>query len=158
MIARRILTEADIGSEQRGRPGAGENGAPPEGLAEQFPDSVAIGHYHIDLHPTPTGHNSVYVEAAPFQIPLRSLVPVRVRNVLASGKCLGVTHIANGATRMHAVEWGVGEAAGVAAAVCVSEGVMPEKLGEQGKTTDLIRTRLTERGAPVAWPWDAATP
>ena len=124
-------------------------------MAEAFADAVAIGHYHIDLHPTPTGRNSIYVEAAPFQIPLRSLVPVRVRNVLASGKCLGVTHIANGATRMHTVEWSVGEAAGIAAAKCLLAGELPEALGEHGDLTSRIRESLQARGAPLAWPWES---
>lgn len=155
LLAKRILSEADIGSEQRGRPGAGQGRVPPEGLAEAFEDAIAIGHYHIDLHPTPTGRNSVYVEAAPFQIPLRSLVPVRLRNVLAAGKCLGVTHIANGATRMHTVEWSVGEAAGIAAAECLRAGELPESLGEHGNLITGIRELLEARGVPLAWPWES---
>ncbi|MGP1273534.1 MAG: FAD-dependent oxidoreductase [Phycisphaerales bacterium] len=148
-----MLSEYDVGSDQRGHPGAGENGVPPEGRCVSFADSVAIGHYHIDLHPTPTGRNSVYVEACPFQIPLRSLVPVRVRNVLAAGKCLGVTHITNGATRTHAVEWAVGEAAGMAAALCVEAGIDAHAVCSAARAQEL-RRRLSLRGAPTCWPWD----
>jgi choline dehydrogenase-like flavoprotein len=154
----RMLHEGDIGSMQRGHLGAGVNGVPAEGRCEPFADAAAIGHYHIDLHPTPTGRNSVYVEAAPFQIPLRSLVPVRAGNVLAAGKCLGVTHIANGATRMHAVEWSVGEAAGVAAAVALRAGGPVQALGGCGPAGRAlaaeVRGLLASRGAPTAWPWD----
>jgi hypothetical protein len=151
----RMLTERDIGAAQRGRVDAGIGGVPPEGRAEPFADSVAIGHYHIDLHPTPTGRNSVYVEASPFQIPLRSLIPVRAANVLAAGKGIGVTHIANGATRMHAVEWAIGEAAGVAAAVAIRAGVPVQALSS-GDLSAAVRAALTARGAPTAWPWDPA--
>lgn len=153
--ALRMLTERDIGAAQRGRVDAGVRGVPPEGRAEPFSDSVAIGHYHIDLHPTPTGRNSVYVEASPFQIPLRSLVPVRAANVLAGGKGIGVTHVANGATRMHAVEWAIGEAAGVAAAVALRAG-MPVQALASAELAAEVRGTLTARGVPTAWPWDPA--
>ena len=152
----RVLTELDIGSEQRGHLDAGLEGVPPEGRCEPFDDSIAIGHYHIDLHPTPTGRNSIYVESCPFQIPLRSLVPVRASNVLAAGKCLGVTHIVNGASRTHAVEWAIGEAAGVAAAACVRSGVLPHGLCESPEHARAVREQLEARGAPTRWPWDPA--
>lgn len=151
----RMLTELDIGSSQRRHPDAGAGGVPPEGRCEGFDDSIAIGHYHIDLHPTPTGRNSIYVESCPFQIPLRSLVPMRATNVIAAGKCLGVTHIVNGATRTHAVEWAIGEAAGMAAAACVREGVPAQALCAADRAAD-VRTRVEDRGAPTRWPWDPA--
>ncbi|MEL6497117.1 MAG: FAD-dependent oxidoreductase [Planctomycetota bacterium] len=152
--ARRMLAEGDVGATQRRHLDAGSNGAPPEGRCEPFHDSVAIGHYHIDLHPTPTGRNSIYVESSPFQIPLRSLVPVRVSNVLSAGKCLGVTHIVNGATRTHAVEWSIGEAAGIAAAECIRTGTKPSELCESPGARTALRERLGREGAPTRWPWD----
>jgi hypothetical protein len=36
------------------------------------------------------------ISSYPFQIPLGALLPVRVDNLTAGGKCLGVTHITNG--------------------------------------------------------------
>ncbi|MEO0630742.1 MAG: FAD-dependent oxidoreductase, partial [Planctomycetota bacterium] len=108
----------------------------------------------IDLHPTPTGRNSVYVESCPFQVPFRSLVPVRIQNVLAAGKCLGVTHIVNGATRTHAVEWAIGEAAGIAAAVCVRDGITPHELSASREHVDALRVRVGYEGSPTRWPWD----
>ena len=47
------------------------------------------------------------------------MIPVRVENLLPGGKNLGVTHITNGAFRVHPVEWNVGEAAGILAAFCL---------------------------------------
>ena len=35
-----------------------------------------------------------------------------LENLIAAGKCLGTTHITNGAYRLHPVEWNAGEAAG----------------------------------------------
>ena len=48
----------------------------------------------------------------------RALIPQRLENLIAAGKCLGTTHITNGAFRLHPVEWNAGEAAGHLAAFC----------------------------------------
>ena len=84
--------------------------------AEPFPDTVGIGQYRIDLHPSTRGRNYVDVASWPFQIPLGALIPVRVENLLPAAKNLGVTHITNGCYRLHPVEWNIGEAAGALAA------------------------------------------
>jgi len=165
LLARTMVTEAHIGTDQRRAAGI-ERSDPnwlrvPDGLgtAEAFADSVGIGHYMIDLHPSCAGRNNVYVPAAPFRIPMGALIPVRVKNVLAAGKCLGVTHITNGAYRMHHVEWSVGEAAGVLAAWCVCEGraaVMIEPTAVHGSAEKLqdVRRVLGEQGVRMAWPWE----
>src|SRR3712207_8696060 len=38
--------------------------------AESFPDSVGIGAYRIDLHPSTRGRNTVDIDTHPFQLPL----------------------------------------------------------------------------------------
>ena len=86
---------------------------------ELFPDSVGIGCYRIDLHPRISGAGYLDLGCWPFQIPLGAMIPVRVENLLPGGKNLGVTHITNGAFRVHPVEWNVGEAAGILAAFCL---------------------------------------
>lgn len=157
--ARTILTEAHLGTEQRRREGRPNQDATEFGSAEPFADSIAIGHYHIDLHPSTSGRNNVYVPAAPFGIPLGALVPRRVRNLLAAGKALGVTHITNGATRMHPTEWAVGEAAGIVAAHALSAAPEPiddlHALADARGHIEAIRQRCTDAGAPTAWPWEA---
>ena len=158
--ARTIVTERHIGTEQRKAEGlnpgvkAGRE-APPMGLAEAFADSVGIGHYTLDLHPSTAGRNSVYVPAAPFRIPMGALIPVRARNVLAAGKGIGVSHVANGCYRMHAVEWNVGEAAGALAAFCLRLGVEPAQVHESAGLTGRFQREIAAAGVPVAWPWEA---
>ena len=79
-----------------------------------FYDSVGIGYYRIDLHPTRPAQ--LHRHSWPFQIPLGALIPERVENLLPANKNLGVTHITNGCYRLHPVEWNIGEAAGALAA------------------------------------------
>ena len=62
--------------------------------------------------------------ALPFQIPLGALIPQRVENLLPACKNIGTTHITNGCYRLHPVEWNIGEAAGVLAALCIGEEVV----------------------------------
>jgi hypothetical protein len=126
---------------------------PGDNLAECYPDSVGIGYYRIDLHPSTGGDNYIDVPALPFRIPLRALVPVRVRNLLAGGKNLGVTHITNGCYRLHPVEWSVGEAAGVAAAIAALSGE-----AVQGIPFQRVQERLEARGVPLAWPENLELP
>ncbi len=154
LVARTIVSEAHIGTEQRRREGRGTDEPKPFGTAEPFADSVGIGHYALDLHPSTAGRNSVYVPAAPFRVPMGSLIPVRVRGLLASGKGIGVTHITNGCYRMHAVEWSVGEAAGTLAAWCVRRGLEAAAVHESSALVREFQEVLVGDGVAIAWPWE----
>lgn len=96
--------------------------------AEPFADSVGIGSYRIDLHPSTGQRNYVDVSNWPFQIPLGALLPVRVDNLLPANKNIGTTHITNGCYRLHPVEWNIGEVAGALAAHCLTEGLVPRQV------------------------------
>lgn len=120
--------------------------------AEQFPDSVGIGSYRIDLHPS---YRRTYVDITPWphQIPLGALIPQRVENLLPGNKNLGVTHITNGCYRLHPIEWTIGEAAGALAAYCLRHGKAPRQVRN---TPDLLadfQTMLVQQlGFILHWP------
>jgi FAD dependent oxidoreductase len=121
--------------------------------SETFPDSVGVGHYNIDLHPSAAGVNYVNLECYPFQIPLGALVPVRVRNLLPANKNIGTTHLTNGCYRLHPVEWSIGEAVGALAALCLAEGTEPHAVADSARRTEDLRRLLSDTlGATVAWP------
>jgi hypothetical protein len=120
--------------------------------AERFYDSIGIGHYNIDLHPSTGGDNYIDVEACPFQIPLRSLIPIRIRNLLAGGKNLGVTHITNGCYRLHPVEWNTGEAAGALAAYCLAQDVEPQEISGDRTKLKGFQRELVRQGFVLEWP------
>lgn len=136
------VSENHIGKEARqGRP------------AEVFRDSVGIGSYRIDLHPSASGRNYLDIESLPFQIPLGSLIHRRVKNLLAAGKTVSVTHIANGCYRLHPVEWNIGEAAGALAAFCLASKQEPQAVyHSQGQTTE-FQAELVRQGIELKWPW-----
>jgi hypothetical protein len=120
--------------------------------AEQFADSVGIGYYRIDLHPSTGQRNYIDIESLPFQIPLGSLIPVRTANLLAACKNIGTTHITNGCYRLHPVEWNIGEAAGACAAFCLEHDLAPQKLHQDPAAVALYQEILIQRGIPLSWP------
>jgi hypothetical protein len=122
---------------------------------ELFSDSVGIGHYSIDIHPT-TGRNApVHIPALPFQISLGALLPVRMRNLLPACKNLGVTHVTNGCYRLHPVEWNIGESAGLLAAFCLQRHVPPCAVKENAGLLDDFRKLLRAQGVELEWPWSS---
>jgi hypothetical protein len=120
--------------------------------AEAFPDSVGVGSYRIDLHPSTGGDNYIDVSSLPFQVPLGALIPRRVENLLPACKNLGVTHITNGCYRLHPVEWAIGEAAGALAAFCLDKKVSPRAVRNTPARLKEFQTALTAQGVEIAWP------
>jgi hypothetical protein len=120
--------------------------------ATRYADSVGIGMYRIDLHPSTGGDTYLDVASAPFQIPLGALLPQRLTNLLPAAKNIGTTHITNGAYRLHPVEWNIGEAAGALAAHCVATGRTPHGVHATEGHLDDYRSLLSRRGVPLAWP------
>lgn len=122
-----------------------------EVTAERFADSVGIGHYGLDLHPSTGGDNYIDMDCLPFQIPLGALLPRRMENLLAGCKNLGTTHITNGSYRLHPVEWNIGEAAGALAAHCVEKSQPPRYIRNTPKELEEFQTRLMKEGFLLEW-------
>jgi hypothetical protein len=135
------VTEQHVGTAARG---AQE--------AARFEDSVGVGCYRIDLHPSTGGDNYIDISSLPFQIPLGALLPIRVNNLLPACKNIGTTHITNGCYRLHPVEWNIGEAAGLLAAFCISRGVVPRAVREKPGLLSDFQSLLQAQGVELAWP------
>jgi hypothetical protein len=120
--------------------------------AEEFADTVGIGSYRIDLHPSSGGDNYIDCSSVPFQIPLGALLPQRVENLLPACKNLGVTHITNGCYRLHPVEWNIGESVGSLAAFALSRKIPPRAVRENRDRLKEFQNQLADQGVPLAWP------
>ncbi|QFU93803.1 FAD-dependent oxidoreductase [Amycolatopsis sp. YIM 10] len=123
----------------------------PHGRAHHA-DSVGIGSYRIDLHPSTSGDNYVDVASVPFEIPLGALLPQRVENLLPAAKNLGTTHITNGCYRLHPVEWNVGEVAGHLAGFALRRGVTPRKVRADESLFGEFAHLLDRAGVERRWP------
>jgi hypothetical protein len=132
LIARGRVVEQDIVEE-----------AQPGPRARWFTDSVGIGFYMVDIHPCGANEPGRMMMPRPFQIPMSALLPRATVNFLPAGKSIGVTHLTNGAFRLHPVEWNIGEAAGTIAALAIERGRIPD--------TGAVQQDLVGAGAPLVW-------
>ncbi len=154
--SRRIRAEFTVLEQHVGRDArAALTGKDKNIAAEQFADSVGIGYYRIDLHPTTGGDNYIDIDSLPFQIPLGALLPQRVENLLPACKNLGVTHLTNGCYRLHPVEWNIGESAGALASFCLERKTRPHQVRAEAGLLAEFQSALTAQGVPLAWPDEA---
>ncbi|AFC27576.1 FAD dependent oxidoreductase [Paenibacillus mucilaginosus 3016] len=144
--SRRIRAQFTVLEQHVSAAVRGEQGAVP------FPDSVGVGCYRIDLHPSTAGRNYLDISSLPFQIPLGSLLPIRVRNLLPACKNIGTTHITNGCYRLHPVEWNIGESTGALAAYCLDQKTEPLQVRRDASKLEAFQSLLTGFGVELAWP------
>ena len=112
----------------------------------QFPDVIAMGAFGIDIHIADfSGGGVVGLDLSPgtsYDIPYRCLVPLDIDNILVGGRCISVSHVAFGSSRIMAVASGTGHAAGVAAALCVLNNTTPRELDYPS-----LRDAMLDQGA-----------
>lgn len=123
-----------------------------DSTAAEFYDSVGTGYYHIDLHPSTSGHNYIDFGSLPFQIPLGALLPRRMTNLLPANKNIGTTHITNGCYRLHPVEWSIGEAVGMLVAYCLGKKVIPLAVREKSGLLEGFQSMIKSQGIATKWP------
>jgi len=123
-----------------------------EGNSEEFFDSVGVGSYRIDLHPSTGNRNYIDISSYPFQIPLGCLIPIRVNNLLPAAKNIGTTHITNGCYRLHPVEWNIGESVGFLAAYCMDKKQIPRSVRHNKDRLEDFQKLLIHQGVEIDWP------
>jgi hypothetical protein len=149
------VCEQHVGVDARKKLPA-DGGRDPGAFAENFFDSVGIGSYRIDLHPSTGGDNYIDIASLPFQIPLGALLPRRIENLLPACKNIGTTHITNGCYRLHPVEWNIGESVGALAAYCAGKKCRPREVRARPELLQEFQNQLTRQGVPLSWPKSAA--
>ena len=125
--------------------------------------AIAVGNYANDHHypgaDWPLAAKSCRWggrwSGTPFAIPYGALVSEQVENLLAADKCLGVSHMANGATRLQPLVLNLAQAAGQAAALCLRSGVTPAALPVRTLQEALIADPLAPASPFPLWdtPW-----
>ena len=109
---------------------------------QHFDDAVAVASYPLDIHHPQGGGCTLEWCGDCYDIPYRSLVPQKVKNLLVAGRCISTTHEAMSAIRVMAPCMAMGEAAGRAAKMAVRDGVQPAAV-------DVLKLQqeLIEKGA-----------
>lgn len=144
--SRRIKAAYTVAEQDLSLAVRGERGA------VKYRDTVGVGMYRIDLHPSTGGDNYIDVGSCPFEIPLGALLPVRMANLLPASKNIGTTHITNGCYRLHPVEWNIGEAAGALAAFCLDKAIAPRAVRERDDRLQDYQAMLAGAGVELRWP------
>jgi hypothetical protein len=123
-IGEYVLTEEDIATGRK------------------FSDSVMMGGHIIDIHSPDgtTGQRRDVIGA--YQMPYRCLVPKGVDNMLVAGRPISATHEAHASLRVMGTCMGIGQAAGVGAALAAQGAGIPRHLDGT-----LVRTVLEDMGA-----------
>ncbi len=142
-----LLREQDIREDMVGR--------------DFSPTVIGITHYDIDIHgcryrnwlPTGEAQRASVQEylVRPVRIPLESLVPQGIDNLLIGGKGIAVSHIASAVTRVHYGEWSIGAAAGGTAGWLQNQpDLTPATIVSKGQMIPL-QQHLTGIGLRLYW-------
>lgn len=97
---------------------------------KEFPDVIAMGGYPIDIH-SPANietHSRHLPPNAAYQIPLRCLLPQKIKNLVVVGRCISATHEASAAFRVTPISMAIGQAGGVVAAEAILQSVPPNNV------------------------------
>ena len=97
----------------------------------------------VDIHnPAGSGQAEEHIQYCdPYDLPYRCFTPKGVENLYTAGRCISGTHRAHASYRVMSICMAMGEAVGVAAALCAAEGVTPRELDVKK-----LQKSLTDKG------------
>jgi FAD dependent oxidoreductase len=110
-------------------------------------DAVAYGGWSIDLHPADgvfsekPGCNQWHSKGV-YQIPYRCLYSRNLSNLFLAGRIISVSHVAFGSSRVMATGACVGQAVGMAAAICAAKKLSVRAILEKENMHDLQQELL----------------
>lgn len=109
----------------------------------RFDDSIAADNSALDIH-DPKGGDVDFQSMPPYEIPYRCLLPKGVEQLLVAGRCISADHEAHARSRNMPACMATGQAAGVAAAIAVEEGVTVRRV-----PLAKVQAALLEMGMPL---------
>ena len=102
---------------------------------------IAVGDYPVDHHHAqyPGKVPSIPFPQIPsYNIPLGSLVPQSIDNLIVCDKGISVSNIVNGTTRLQPVVLLTGQAVGVIAATCIHANIQPKQIDIRSIQKELL--------------------
>jgi hypothetical protein len=119
----------------------------------EFPDTVAVGGYPLDGQAYYPGEPPYLPGVpAPYGVPLRSLLPERLDNLLVVSQAASFDSVAAFSARVVPTQMALGEAAGITAAVAQSLGRPPSVFVENPSALQQLRTALRLAGVRLHAP------
>ena len=108
--------------------------------AEELAEGKRFGdaEFIVDIHnPAGAGQAEARIQyCKPYDLPYRCFVPRGIENLYTAGRCISGTHRAHASYRVMSICMAMGEAVGIAAALCARKGCTPRTLdvGELQRT------------------------
>ena len=135
-----VLTQTDLESGRR------------------FEDDIAYGGHDLDDHQClGAAGSNIYGHSIPpmYGIPFRSCYSKDVDNLLLAGRLISATHLAHSSTRLMRTGGAIGQAVGLAAAMCCAHKLTPRALYEQ-RLSELQQKLLGQDGTILCRETDGA--
>jgi ribulose 1,5-bisphosphate synthetase/thiazole synthase len=123
---------------------------------KSFEDGVAVGTFPLDGH-KPDDDKRTYIlprselKVPYYQIPLRSLIPKKSKNLLVAGRNLSADQLSLSSARVMTTCAMMGIASGVTAVKCIDLNMNPIEIAT--KKPDLVRSFLVENGTKLDLDW-----
>ena len=97
----------------------------------------------VDIHnPEGSGQAEEHIQYCdPYDLPYRCFTPKGIENLYTAGRCISGTHRAHASYRVMSICMAMGEAVGIAAAMCSQSGCTPRELSVKE-----LQNRLTSKG------------
>ncbi|MCD7969312.1 MAG: FAD-dependent oxidoreductase [Alistipes sp.] len=102
---------------------------------------ISVGDYPVDHHhgKRPDIGDIDFPSVPSFNVPLGSLIPERVDNLIVSDKAISVSNLINGSTRLQPIVFLTGQAAGTLAALSATGGKAPRTVPIREVQANLLR-------------------
>ncbi|MFC5403546.1 FAD-dependent oxidoreductase [Cohnella soli] len=115
-------------------------------------DAIAYGSYDVDIQST-DHTNSGYILMSPYQygIPFRTLVPLKVDNLLIVGRAASFDSLPAGSARVIPVGMAAGEAAGAALKLAKDNQINVRDLSKSKELVAKLRSNLTNQGMDLSF-------
>lgn len=107
-------------------------------------DVVLLSSNSIDVHGAqggPAGGLYMPIKKKMYGVPYRVMLPKGVRSLLVTGRCISAESAAAGAIRVMPPAMALGQAAGVAAALCLKTGIQPADLDYADLRAELLKQK-----------------
>ncbi|TWF40366.1 FAD dependent oxidoreductase [Chitinophaga polysaccharea] len=116
--------------------------------ARQFDDQIGLCGAPMEDHHDGEDTKWKYLpEGKTVGIPYRTLIPKNTKNVLVAGRCFSASHVAHSSVRSMAQCMVMGQAAGIASALCAEKNISPVQLD-----AGLLKERLLQQGGIINEP------
>ncbi|WP_411168259.1 FAD-dependent oxidoreductase [Clostridium sp. MB05] len=107
-----------------------------------FKDTIALGSWPIDIH-DPDGKELDLMEMKIgdyYGIPYRSLIPTKINNLIVTGRAISTNHEALASMRVSPICMALGQAAGIAAKICLKYKKTFSELDYKGLKIELLNS------------------